>query len=246
MLALECAQASPARMNHSTTAERHHDTRSRPTASRPSIRDRADPRPGPRRPRRAALPPDADRASARPSSPAAIATFELQGRWLKELVLLWWGIVVLFSAAARACCSTPTTAAPTRSTPRREWLRWLGIAALGNGASWGLAGGGVLPLALRRAAGLPRVPVRGHGVGRHPGVCRVLADLRALRARASSARSSTCCSPSATACSSRSRCWCRCSTPSTSAIAYRLTHVFDSGYRLRHAYGKLTEDHTRC
>jgi PAS domain S-box-containing protein len=28
------------------------------------------------------------------------------------------------------------------------------------------------------------------------------------------------------------------------AIAYRLTHVFESGYRLRRAYGKLTEDHT--
>jgi PAS domain S-box-containing protein len=29
------------------------------------------------------------------------------------------------------------------------------------------------------------------------------------------------------------------------AIAYRLTHVFESGYRLRRAYGKLTQDHTR-
>ena len=28
------------------------------------------------------------------------------------------------------------------------------------------------------------------------------------------------------------------------AIAYRLTQVFHSGYRLRHAYGKLTEDHS--
>ena len=28
------------------------------------------------------------------------------------------------------------------------------------------------------------------------------------------------------------------------AIAYRLTQVFHSGYRLRHAYGKLTEDYS--
>src|SRR6185503_9424233 len=27
-------------------------------------------------------------------------------------------------------------------------------------------------------------------------------------------------------------------------IAYRLNRVFNSGYRLRHAYGKLTEDYT--
>src|SRR5258706_14141157 len=27
-------------------------------------------------------------------------------------------------------------------------------------------------------------------------------------------------------------------------VAYRLNQVFDSGYRLRHAYGKLTEDYT--
>src|SRR5215510_3500081 len=29
-----------------------------------------------------------------------IATFELQGRWLKELVLIWWAIVVTYSAGA--------------------------------------------------------------------------------------------------------------------------------------------------
>ena len=70
----------------------------------------------------------------------AVATFELQGRWLKELVLIWWAIVVLFTigtsllAVAYERCADKVASA-------QQWLRWVAIAALGNGASWGLAGG---------------------------------------------------------------------------------------------------------
>ena len=69
-----------------------------------------------------------------------IATFELQGRWLQELVLLWWAIVVLFSAAASLLLYAYYRS-PDKVASAPQWLRWLGIAALGNGASWGLAGG---------------------------------------------------------------------------------------------------------
>src|SRR3970040_805531 len=70
----------------------------------------------------------------------AVATFELQGRWLKELVLLWWAIVVVFTAAARLLLFAYRRSADKAGTAR-QWLRWLAIAALGNGSSWGLAGG---------------------------------------------------------------------------------------------------------
>ena len=50
----------------------------------------------------------------------------------------------------------------------------------------------VLPLAHRRAAGVPRLPARRHDVGRHPGLRRLLADLRALRRRHRRCRSPTC------------------------------------------------------
>src|SRR5687768_6244741 len=70
----------------------------------------------------------------------AIATFELQGRWLKELVLIWWAVVVTFSAAASLLLYAYYRS-PDKVASARDWLRWLAIAALGNGASWGLAGG---------------------------------------------------------------------------------------------------------
>jgi hypothetical protein len=75
---------------------------------------------------------------SRPSR-GAIATFELK-RLLRELVLIWWAIVVTFTAAASLLIyAYHRSADKVASAP--QWLRWLGIAALGNGASWGLAGG---------------------------------------------------------------------------------------------------------
>src|SRR5687768_10299782 len=70
----------------------------------------------------------------------AIATYELQGRWLQELVLIWWALVVTYSAAA-SLLLYGYYRSPDKVASAPQWLRWLGIAALGNGASWGLAGG---------------------------------------------------------------------------------------------------------
>ena len=164
----------------------HHRERQRQPAraSRPGGRGR-DPRSrrpaaGPRRPRRPALPPDADRASAPTFVAGAIATFELQGRWLQELVLIWWAIVVLFTAGAPAC-SLRLPPRPDKVASAPQWLRWLAIAALGNGASWGLAGGVFFRSLSDEQQVFLAFLLRRHGVGRHPGVRRLLADLRALR-----------------------------------------------------------------
>src|SRR5688500_3235726 len=170
-----------------------------------------------------------------------IATFELQGRWLKELVLVWWAIVVLFSAAASLLlygyCRRPDKVA---SAP--QCLRWLGIAALGNGASWGLAGGvffrslsdeqqvflaflfaGMASVGIPvYAASWPIFALYAAGIlGPFFYVLltfgnRLFVEIALL-------------------------------VPLfyviNVVIAYRLTQVFHSGYRLRHAYGKLTHDH---
>jgi PAS domain S-box-containing protein len=171
-----------------------------------------------------------------------IATFELQGRWLKELVLVWWAIVVLFSAAASLLLYAYYRS-PDKVSSARDWLRWLGIAALGNGASWGLAGGvffgalsdeqqvflaflfaGMASVGIPvYAASWPIFALYAAGIlGPFFYVLltfgnRLFVEIALL-------------------------------VPLfyviNVAIAYRLTHVFESGYRLRRAYGKLTEDHT--
>ena len=172
----------------------------------------------------------------------AVATFELQGRWLKELVLIWWAIVVLFTAGASLLlfayrrCTDKVGTAP-------QWLRWVAIAALGNGASWGLAGGvffrslsdeqqvflaflfaGMASVGIPvYAASWPIFALYAAGIlGPFFYVLatfgnRLFVEIALL-------------------------------VPVFYAInvviAWRLTQVFDSGYRLRHAYGRLTEDYS--
>ena len=171
----------------------------------------------------------------------AIATFELQGRWLKELVLIWWAIVLTYTAAASLLLY-----AYHRSSDKLggapQWLRWVGIAALGNGASWGLAGGvffrsltdeqqvflaflfaGMASVGIPvYAASWPIFALYAAGIllpffyvlltfGN-----RLFVEIALLVPLFYAINV---------------------------AIAYLLTQVFLSGYRLRHAYGRLAQDH---
>src|SRR5258706_2437469 len=68
----------------------------------------------------------------------AIATFEFWSERLKDLVLFWWGLVLLVTAAtAGLLYAYRRSANPAANAD--QWLRWLRIAALANGAHWGLA-----------------------------------------------------------------------------------------------------------
>src|SRR5687768_6168639 len=170
-----------------------------------------------------------------------IATFELRGRWLQELVLLWWAIVVLYSAAASLLLYAYYRS-PDKVGTAPQWLRWLGIAALGNGASWGLAGGvffrslsdeqqvflaflfaGMASIGIPvYAASWPVFALYAAGIlGPFFYVLltfgnRLFVEFALLVPLFYAINV---------------------------AIAYRLTQVFHSGYRLRHAYGQLTHDH---
>jgi PAS domain S-box-containing protein len=170
-----------------------------------------------------------------------LATAELWGSFLKELVLIWWLIVFLFTAAAIGLLL-----AYRHSTDRvgsaPKWLRWLGIAALANGASWGLAGSiffqsltdaqqvflaflfaGMASVGLPvYAASWPIFALYAAGI-LGPFLyalltfgSRLFVEIALLVPLFYAINV---------------------------AIAYRLTQVFQAGYWLRHAYGKLAEDH---
>jgi PAS domain S-box-containing protein len=228
-------------MNHTTTANGTESPLEVSTqAVEAEIRDRADPR--------QVL---ADRVSqlyrqmpiaiGATFIAGAIATFELQGRWLKELVLIWWAIVVAFSAAASLLLYAYYRS-PDKIKTAPDWLRWLGIAALGNGASWGLAGGvffrslsdeqqvflaflfaGMASIGIPvYAASWPIFALYAAGIlGPFFYVLltygnRLFVEIALLVPLFYAINV---------------------------AIAYRLTQVFHSGYRLRQAYGKLAQDH---
>jgi len=172
-----------------------------------------------------------------------IATYELWDERTRDLVLFWWGMVLLVTAA-RAVLYFGYRASARKADEAGQWMRWLGISALASGVNWGFAGAVFFPshtdeqqvflaflLAGITSAGIPAYAASWPMFAIYAGVIvlpftyvlanfgnRLFTEIAFL-------------------------------VPIfyliNVAIAYRLNRVFLSGYRLRHAYDRLTEDHTR-
>src|SRR5574341_125534 len=171
-----------------------------------------------------------------------IATYELWDTRTRDLVLFWWGLLVLVTAA-RAVLYLGYRRSASKLADAAQWLRWLAISALANGVNWGFAGAVFFPshtdeqqvflaflLAGIASAGIPAYAASWPMFALYSGAIvlpftyvlahfgnRLFAEIALL-------------------------------VPlfylANVAIAYRLNHVFYSGYRLRHAYDRLTEDYT--
>jgi len=173
---------------------------------------------------------------------SVVAAYELrEGRYV-EVVAFWAGLVLLLTLA-RGALYWGYRRSPDPKREAEQWLRWLAISALANGATWGFAGAVFFPshtdveqvflaflLAGMVAGGVtmyavswPIYAVYAAGIV-FPFTYvlatfgnRLFAEIALL-------------------------------LPAFYAInvgiAWRLNQVFDSGYRLRHAYGRLTEDYT--
>jgi PAS domain S-box-containing protein len=172
----------------------------------------------------------------------AIATIELWNPWLKYLVLFWWVLVVAFSVAATALL-IGYRRTPNKVDSAPHWLRWIGISALANGVCWGFAGAVFFPslsgqeqifLAILfvgiASIGIPVYAASWKIFALYAGGIlvpfvyvlttfgqRLFSDIALLVPLF----------------------YVVCVT-----IAYRLNAVFDAGYRLRHAYGRLTDDYS--
>ncbi len=172
----------------------------------------------------------------------AIATFEFWDERLRDLVLFWWLLVLLVTGASAALLYAYRRSA-TKAEQPDQWLRWLGIAALATGASWGFAGAVFFPshtdeqqvflaflLAGMMAGGIPVYAASwpiyaAYAAGIVVPFTYVLATF-----------------------GNRLFIEIALLVPMfyavNVAVAYRLTQVFHAAYRLRHAYGKLTEDYS--
>lgn len=172
-----------------------------------------------------------------------IATYELWDERSRDLVLFWWSLVLLVTAA-RAVLYFGFRASAGRTGEADQWMRWLAISALASGVTWGFAAAVFFPshtdeqqvflaflLAGVTSAGIPAYAASWPMFALYAGVIvlpftyvlanfgnRLFTEIALL-------------------------------VPFfyliNVAIAYRLNRVFLSGYRLRHAYDRLTEDHTR-
>jgi PAS domain S-box-containing protein len=171
-----------------------------------------------------------------------LATFEFWEVRLRELVMFWWGLVLLITAAAAGLLYAYRRS-PDKGADPAQWLRRLGIAALAMGANWGFAGAvffpshtdeqqvflafllaGVMSCGIPvYAASWPIFAIYAFGiVAPFTYVLatfgnRLFAEIALLVPLFYAVNV---------------------------AVAYRLTQVFHSGYRLRQAYGRLTEDYS--
>ncbi|HVP09014.1 MAG TPA: PAS domain-containing sensor histidine kinase [Burkholderiales bacterium] len=173
---------------------------------------------------------------------SAVAAYELRaGRYAE--VVVFWAVLVLFLTIVRTALYWGYRRAREKVKEAEQWMRWLGISALAAGATWGFAGAVFFPshadeqqvflaflLTIVVTGGIPIYAVSWiiyalYAAGILFPFTYVLATFgNKLFAEIALI------------------------VPAFYAlnvgIAYRLNRVFDSGYRLRHAYGKLTEDYT--
>lgn len=173
---------------------------------------------------------------------SALAAYELrEGRYV-EIVVFWAGLVVLLTLFSIVLYAGYRKS-ENKLAEAPQWLRWIGISALAAGATWGFAAAVFFPshadeqqvflaflLAVLVGGGIPIYAVSWviyalYAAGILFPFTYVLATF-----------------------GNRLFAEIALIVPAfyvvNVSIAYHLNRVFNSGYQLRHAYGKLTEDYT--
>ena len=173
---------------------------------------------------------------------SVVAAYELrQGRFV-EIVIFWAGLVVLLTAASAGLYWSYRRSS-AKSTEAAQWLRWLAISALANGATWGFAGAVFFPSHADEQQVFLAFLLAGVVAGGVP-MYAVSWPVYALFAAGIVFPFTYVLATFGNKLFAEIALLIPAFYALNVAIAYRLNQVFDSGYRLRHAYGKLTEDYT--
>lgn len=172
----------------------------------------------------------------------ALATYELWDARFKELVLIWWCLVLLVTAASTGLYLAYRRAADTVVEAER-WLRWLAIGALANGVNWGLAAAVFFRAHTHEEQVFLSLLLVGVTAGGIP-VFAASWQIFAIFAASIVAPFTYVLTTFGSRLFTEIAFMLPIFYAGTVAVAYRLNQVLISGYRLRRAYGKLTEDYT--
>src|SRR5882762_8035098 len=171
-----------------------------------------------------------------------IAALELREGRIIELVAFWGGLLLLVSALHAALYFAYRRSAD-KLVQGEQWLRWLGIGAFAAGVTWGFGASVFFPShADERQVFLAFLlsGVMSGGIPVYAASWPIFAAFAAGIAIPFTYVLATF--------GNRLFVEIALLVPLfygvSVAIAYRLNRVFHSGYRLRHAYGKLTEDYS--
>ena len=173
---------------------------------------------------------------------ATLVVYELYSPGSRELVI-FWAFVALLVAAARFVLARGYLADEKRGDDPQRWLRWFAIGALAEGVVWGFAAAVFFPsisdeqrvflafvLATMTAGGLPLFSAVWWVFALF--AFGVIVPLEAVLFTYG------------TRLFSELALMIPILLAINIAVAYRLNHIFVSGYRLRQSYGRLTQDYT--
>ena len=154
----------------------------------------------------------------------------------------WFGMVVLLMAV-RGVLYWGYRKSKNRLEEAAEWLRWLGISAFADGTVWGFAGAIFFPSRADEQQVFLSFLITGLVAGGIP-LYAVSWVVYAVYAAAILFPFTYVLATFGNKLFVEIALLVPAFYAVTVGVAYRLNQVFDSGYRLRHAYGKLTEDYT--
>jgi PAS domain S-box-containing protein len=166
----------------------------------------------------------------------ALATFEFWEARLRDLVAFWWGLVLLISGASAGLLYGYRRSSRKAAHPE-QWLRWLGIAALAMGANWGFAGAVFFPSHTDEQQVFLAFLLAGMMSGGIP-VYAASWPIFAIYAFGIVAPFTYVLATFGNRLFTGIALLVPMFYAINVAVAYRLTQVFDSGYRLRQAYGE--------
>jgi PAS domain S-box-containing protein len=170
----------------------------------------------------------------------ALVTYELWEQQLSGLVSVWWGFVLVVTAAS-TLLYIAYQRADDGAVNAKRWLSWLSVCVIATGIGWGLAAGVFFPLNSneeRVFLALLLVGVTSVGVALFAASWPLFAGYAASIVVPFTYVLAT----------SGIRLFAEIAMVLPFfyiimvGIAHRLHHVLASGYRLRQAYGRLTEE----
>lgn len=169
-----------------------------------------------------------------------VVAHELRAGRYAELVAFWLALLFFISAARLTLYLAWRRSAGAAADPE-PWLRWLGIAALANGATWGFAAAVFFPSHADEQQVFLALLLTGVMAG---GISMYAASWPMYAAYAAGIAAPF----TYVLATFGNRLFVEIAllVPAyyvvSVGIAWRLNEVFDSGYRLRHAYRRLAED----
>ncbi|MEW5863376.1 MAG: PAS domain-containing sensor histidine kinase [Pseudomonadota bacterium] len=169
-----------------------------------------------------------------------VAAFELRAGRYADLVALW-GALVFAISAARLTLYVAWRRRAGRGSDPEQWLRWLGIGALASGVTWGFAAAVFFPSHADEQQVFLALLLTGAMAG---GISMYAASWPMYAAYAAGIAVPF----TYVLATFGNRLFTEIAllVPAFYAvsvgIAWRLNEVFDSGYRLRHAYRRLADD----